>query len=290
MGLRFRKSIKILPGVKLNLNKNSHSWTFGGKGLHYTVNKKTGKATQSVDLPGGFSYTETRSLNEQELCGENKARENIKMKENSNTQKPFYKKKWFIAVIVVIILAIIGGSLGGGEPEQPFDKIASENGIPEKTAKSIAEVCGKVGVEPEKLEFQSVAENECTAFYTNYLIRIGIENNKVNLITSMQGILYENDKIVNKASDIFVSDDDYSTLVTATKVYAEEMLKNPDSAKWPESYKEYNVKKDGNEYIVSCVLKAENSFGAMTKNNVTAKFEWDAKSEENPTLKDIQFK
>ena len=37
MGLRFRKSIKIAPGIKINLNKKSTSVTFGGKGLHHTV-------------------------------------------------------------------------------------------------------------------------------------------------------------------------------------------------------------------------------------------------------------
>ena len=44
MGLRFRKSFKILPGVKINFNKNSTSITFGDKGVHYTVNSK-GKRT-----------------------------------------------------------------------------------------------------------------------------------------------------------------------------------------------------------------------------------------------------
>lgn len=59
MGLRFRKSFKIAPGVKLNLNKKSSSVTFGGKGAHYTVNSK-GKTTKSVGIPGtGIYYTET---------------------------------------------------------------------------------------------------------------------------------------------------------------------------------------------------------------------------------------
>ena len=40
MGLRFKKSIKIAPGVKLNLNKNSTSVTFGVRGAHYTVLKE----------------------------------------------------------------------------------------------------------------------------------------------------------------------------------------------------------------------------------------------------------
>lgn len=61
MGWRFRKSFKIAPGVKLNLNKNSHSFTFGGKGAHYTINSK-GKRTKTVGIPGtGISYTESTS-------------------------------------------------------------------------------------------------------------------------------------------------------------------------------------------------------------------------------------
>lgn len=58
---RFRKSIKIAPGVKLNFNKKSSSITFGGKGAHYTVNSN-GKRTTSVGIPGtGLSYVDTQT-------------------------------------------------------------------------------------------------------------------------------------------------------------------------------------------------------------------------------------
>lgn len=55
MGLRFRKSVKIAPGVKVNLNKKSTSVTFGGKGVHRTISS-TGKKTTSVGLPGSGAY------------------------------------------------------------------------------------------------------------------------------------------------------------------------------------------------------------------------------------------
>lgn len=59
MGLRFRKSIKLLPGVRLNLNKKSTSISFGGRGARYTVSS-TGKKTASVGIPGtGLSYSTT---------------------------------------------------------------------------------------------------------------------------------------------------------------------------------------------------------------------------------------
>lgn len=60
MGLRFRKSIKILPGVKLNLNSKSASISVGTKNVHKTFST-TGRTTTSVNLPGGFSYVETDS-------------------------------------------------------------------------------------------------------------------------------------------------------------------------------------------------------------------------------------
>lgn len=49
--LRIRKSIKIAPGVKLNLNKKSASLSVGPKGAHYTVSSN-GSRTKTVGLPG----------------------------------------------------------------------------------------------------------------------------------------------------------------------------------------------------------------------------------------------
>ena len=63
MGLRFRKSFKIAPGVRLNLNKKSTSVTFGGKGFHHTISS-TGKKTTTVGVPGtGISYSKTSGGN-----------------------------------------------------------------------------------------------------------------------------------------------------------------------------------------------------------------------------------
>ena len=51
MGLCFRKSISIFPGLKLNLSKSGVSITGGVKGLHKTVNLGTGKTTTTVGVP-----------------------------------------------------------------------------------------------------------------------------------------------------------------------------------------------------------------------------------------------
>ena len=56
MGFRFRRSIKILPGIRLNFGKRGISTSIGVRGAHVTFGK-TGTRT-TVGLPGsGISYT-----------------------------------------------------------------------------------------------------------------------------------------------------------------------------------------------------------------------------------------
>lgn len=59
MGLRVRKSIKIAPGIKMNLGKKSAGLSFGTKGLRYSINS-SGRRTATVGIPGtGISYSTT---------------------------------------------------------------------------------------------------------------------------------------------------------------------------------------------------------------------------------------
>ncbi len=59
---RFRKQFKLLPGVKVNVNKKSTSVTLGPRGAHVTYNSK-GQRTTSAGLPGtGFSWRDTRTV------------------------------------------------------------------------------------------------------------------------------------------------------------------------------------------------------------------------------------
>jgi hypothetical protein len=62
MGLRFRKSVTLCKGVKLNFGKTGMSVSVGGKGYHKTINTK-GQVTTSVGIPGtGIYYTDTKNL------------------------------------------------------------------------------------------------------------------------------------------------------------------------------------------------------------------------------------
>ena len=62
MGLRFRKSVTLCKGVKLNFGKTGMSVSVGGKGYHKIINTK-GQVTTSVGISGsGIYYTDTKRL------------------------------------------------------------------------------------------------------------------------------------------------------------------------------------------------------------------------------------
>lgn len=57
---RFRRSIKIAPGIRWNFGKKSSSLSFGGRGARYTVGTSGRRTT--VGIPGtGISYTDIHS-------------------------------------------------------------------------------------------------------------------------------------------------------------------------------------------------------------------------------------
>lgn len=92
MGSRFRRSKKIAPGVRLNINKGSASLSFGPKGLKHTVST-TGRSHTTVGIPGsGLSYTESSGRSG-----------NIPA-----AQRPTSPKSKGIALVLCIFLGVIG--------------------------------------------------------------------------------------------------------------------------------------------------------------------------------------
>jgi L,D-peptidoglycan transpeptidase YkuD (ErfK/YbiS/YcfS/YnhG family) len=92
MALRFRKHIKILPGIWLNLSKSGISTSIGGKGL--TVNIKDGKTRTTVGLPGtGISYTETSSQQH--------------VPSNVTTPERLGISAWFWLLLIVVVGVVV---------------------------------------------------------------------------------------------------------------------------------------------------------------------------------------
>lgn len=62
MGLNFKKSIKIMPGVKINIGKTGVSTSIGPRGAKINIGKRGTRAT--VGVPGtGISFTQKISSN-----------------------------------------------------------------------------------------------------------------------------------------------------------------------------------------------------------------------------------
>lgn len=59
MPLTFRKSFRIFPGVRLNINRKSWSVTTGGGSGPRRTYSSTGRRTTSMDLPGPFGFRHT---------------------------------------------------------------------------------------------------------------------------------------------------------------------------------------------------------------------------------------
>jgi hypothetical protein len=65
MALTFRKAIKILPDVRLNIGKKSRSITVGPKWLKRTWSS-TGRVTTSGDLPGPWGWRTSKRRNQRD--------------------------------------------------------------------------------------------------------------------------------------------------------------------------------------------------------------------------------
>lgn len=169
MGLRFRKSIKIAPGVKINFNKKSSSVTFGGKGVHYTMNSK-GKKTASVGIPGtGLSYTKTSG-------GGSKTKKHTSnggtqsMSQN-NFQEPGSYKKWYQKTGWIIALLIFFFPVGlflmwkYTDWKKPIKWIVT----------ALILICAFIGIAfPDNLESINLKANSKEAYDINQNVKITV--------------------------------------------------------------------------------------------------------------------
>lgn len=102
MGLNFRKSFKLAPGVRLNVSKKGiSSVSIGGKGARVNVSKKGTRTTLSA--PGtGLSYSSYKPHN----------KSNATIKQQTKYSSPdslhgYPKSEWIISVVVGILVLFI---------------------------------------------------------------------------------------------------------------------------------------------------------------------------------------
>lgn len=127
MGLRFRKSIKIAPGIKLNLSKSGVGMSVGTKGARVSFNSK-GRVTKTVGIPGtGISYVTTDNIRStKKRAEENKTKSSANISQyansvpvsgeiidssNNNNQSPKRSKRWFVYAMIAIVAVFINTRL-----------------------------------------------------------------------------------------------------------------------------------------------------------------------------------
>ena len=100
MGFKFRKSIKVAPGVKLNLGKKSAGISFGGKKGGISFNSKSG-ARLRTSIPGtGISYSTK--------LGGGSSRKNSRSSSSSSTKTVQVEVDATTYLMLTILLGFIG--------------------------------------------------------------------------------------------------------------------------------------------------------------------------------------
>jgi hypothetical protein len=96
MPFRFHRSIKLLPGIRLNFGKRGVSTSIGVRGAHVTFGK-TGTRT-TVGLPGsGLSFTHLDKQRRERLVA-------LDPSLNSSTPRGSASRGWlWIALLMVVI-------------------------------------------------------------------------------------------------------------------------------------------------------------------------------------------
>lgn len=102
MGFRFRKTVRLFPGLRLNVTKHGiNSVSLGGRGLSYNIGKKGARGTLSK--PGtGLSYSNYQSYDEKP------SREHVDLETGEVTQSPAKPGiPWgLVALIALVVLGV----------------------------------------------------------------------------------------------------------------------------------------------------------------------------------------
>lgn len=167
MGFRFRKSISIMPGVRLNFGKKSVGVSAGNKWGGVSVNSRTG-TTYRVSVPGtGASYTTSSKQSKRTSSG--------------NEQKPDRP----LLPLILFILFVLG--IGGAIKDMVLDKIEGEPYVLSAPVSSVSPPVRALPIEAEEPD-EPLDRVELAPF-------VAAENSSIyhaNSCTSLEGKASEN--------------------------------------------------------------------------------------------------
>lgn len=121
MGFKFRKSVKIAPGVKLNFGKKSTGISIGNKGGGISFNTKSGVRTRA-SIPGaGISYSSKLSSSTKKSNHKQGGQYSVTSQGSAGAPPiklcPIPRKAWYIAIAALLVvsgLAYLGTDISAG--------------------------------------------------------------------------------------------------------------------------------------------------------------------------------
>lgn len=134
MGFRFRKSVKIAPGVRLNIGKKSVGISAGVKGARASVNS-SGRKTTTVGLPGtGLSYSKTEKIGGSKTSTHSSSSNNAQpIRPDLQPAQPQEEKKKkgccgcaVYAFIALLIIGALGSCIGGTDDKDKQTDTAND--------------------------------------------------------------------------------------------------------------------------------------------------------------------
>lgn len=135
MGFRFRKSVKIAPGVRLNIGKKSVGISAGVKGARVSVNS-SGRKTTTVGLPGtGLSYSKSEKIGSRKTTTRSTSSNNAQpIRPDLPPAQPLNEKKKkgccgcaVYAFIAFLIIGALGSCIGGTEDKDKQTDTANDS-------------------------------------------------------------------------------------------------------------------------------------------------------------------
>ena len=111
MALRYRKSIKLGKGVKLNIGKKSAGISLGGKYGGVSFNTRNGARVRASAPGTGLSYSEkvrTDMGKKKHIKDFDELGDNEELYPDTATPKEKKRKRWIIWASVIFVLGIIG--------------------------------------------------------------------------------------------------------------------------------------------------------------------------------------
>ncbi len=115
MGWRFRRSVKILPGVRLNVGKRGLGLSAGPRGAKVSVNTK-GQMRRSAGVPGtGLSYTTQTQLRSSSDEVEQVPLEALTPEELAYVRGRVFRKRvgWGSALVIIVLMFTGAATVAG---------------------------------------------------------------------------------------------------------------------------------------------------------------------------------